>query len=69
MKESELNLHKADQQLIGFAHARRGYQINSLAEEMGLTKKEWEVLKKDFLVLYYLTDEEVQDLEDYFNKC
>jgi hypothetical protein len=69
MTEEQLNLHKADQQLTGFAHARGGYQINSLAAGMGLTKKEWEALKKDFLVLDYLTEEEVQEIEDHLNEC
>ena len=35
----------AEQQLVGFAHARAGYDVEQLAESMGLTKHEWEVLK------------------------
>lgn len=36
---SQLKL--AEAQLIGFAHASEGYNINDLAESMALTKKEW----------------------------
>ena len=36
---SQLKL--AEAQIIGFAHASRGFSIKSLAESMGLTKKEW----------------------------
>lgn len=35
----------AVQQLIGFAHARNGYDVASLAESMGLTGEEWDAIK------------------------
>jgi len=31
----------AEAQLIGFAHASRGYSIKNLADSMNLSKKEW----------------------------
>lgn len=37
----------AIQQLIGFAHARDGYDVQSLAESMGLTGDEWVAIKGD----------------------
>lgn len=37
----------AVQQLIGFAHARAGYDVQSLAESMGLTGNEWAAMKSD----------------------
>ena len=36
---SQLKL--AEAQIIGFAHASRGFAIKDLAESMGLTKREW----------------------------
>ena len=34
-------IKSAEAQLIGFAHASRGFSINELAESMGLSKREW----------------------------
>lgn len=31
----------AEAQLIGFAHASKGFDIKSLADSMALTKREW----------------------------
>lgn len=31
----------AEAQLLGFAHASKGYSIKDLAQAMGLSKKEW----------------------------
>lgn len=31
----------AEAQLIGFAHASKGFTIKDLANSMGLTKREW----------------------------
>ena len=31
----------AEAQLIGFAHASKGYSIKELADSMDLTKREW----------------------------
>jgi DNA-binding Xre family transcriptional regulator len=36
---SQLKL--AEMQLVGFAHASKGFGIKELAESMGMTKKEW----------------------------
>lgn len=36
---SQLKL--AEAQLIGFAHASKGFTITNLVESMGLTKSEW----------------------------
>lgn len=41
----EINLDKAEQQICGFTAAMRGDDIVSLAEAMGLTSNEWELLK------------------------
>lgn len=36
----------AEQQLVGFRHAKDGYSLISLIEAMGLTKKEWTTMQK-----------------------
>lgn len=42
---SKKQLEMAEQQLVGFAHASAGHSIEQLAEAMGLTAREWDVLK------------------------
>jgi hypothetical protein len=49
MKGRTMNedLMKAEQQLTGFAHARQGYDVISLAQAMALRPEEWEALKEN----------------------
>mgnify|MGYP002640668332 CR=1 FL=1 len=35
------------QQFTGFAHAKQGYDVESLAEAMGLTREEWNKIKDE----------------------
>ena len=53
----------AEAQLIGFAHASKGYSIKSLAESMGLTKTEWKKLRESTIDL---KPSDIQDLDDFF---
>lgn len=53
----------ADAQLIGFAHASKGYRIEDLAELMGLKKSEWLKLRED----QYLKESDKEALDAYFN--
>ena len=61
-QKDEMAIEKAEQQLLGFKHGKQGYDLTSLIESMGLTLKEWEVMKNIFS-LEYLTDEDKQDIE------
>lgn len=38
-------LKLADAQFLGFVHAKSGYSLTSLAENMGLTADEWKLLR------------------------
>ena len=52
--ESELedvNIEKAEQQLTGFFHAKRGYNLTSLIESMGMTEKEWKQIRFNASIL------------------
>ena len=40
-------IDRAEQQLRGFIHAVQGYDLEQLVISMGLTKKEWDVMRKD----------------------
>ena len=67
LTEEQLDIEKADQQLTGFAHATKGYSLTELVTSMGLTKTEWGVLKTKYLALEYLSEEQVNEIDDYFN--
>ena len=54
----------AEQQLLGYSHAKQGYSIRDLVIAMGLTKKEWETLKKNDSV-DYLTKDEKSEIDEY----
>lgn len=64
MKYTQLNL--AEQQLLGFHHAKKGYSLKNLVSSMGLEKEEWEELKTSGMV-NYLTDNEVETIDEHFN--
>jgi len=50
------------QQFIGFRHAVMGFSIESLAQEMGLTTEEWEVIRDDCV----FTESDLEALDKYF---
>lgn len=64
MADNELDM--AEQQLTGFAHAKAGYEVPALAESMGLTKREWESIKRRGVVK--LDNRDVAALDAYFLK-
>ena len=59
-------LQLAEAFLYGFTHAKRGYSIESLAESMGLTQKEWEKIKTEYPES--VKGDYKADLDDYFRR-
>lgn len=45
-------IDNAEQQLLGFFHKCNGYDLESLITSMGLTKREWDIIKKDYSIDY-----------------
>lgn len=58
----ERGLEKAEQQFIGFVHAKEGYNLISLVEAMGLTEDEWDRLRLETGLL----DNQVEEIDDFF---
>lgn len=54
----------AEQQLIGYLHAKRGYSLINLIINMGLSKDEWEKIKKESNL--DVMDAEMQEIEEHF---
>jgi len=54
----------AEQQILGYKHAKEGYDLISLIAAMGLTKAEWETLKETYTLR--LTFDEVIEINEYF---
>jgi len=61
---SKKEIEMAEQQLTGFAAARSGESVESLAGGMGLTANEWEEIKSRGNVALSINDEEA--LDGYF---
>lgn len=59
---SKKQLELAEQQLVGFAYAKAGHDIEQLAEGMALTAKEWDALKNKVR----LSPSDERDLDAYF---
>ena len=62
MSKKSKQLLQAEAQLVGFAHASKGFTIESLAVGMGLTKNEWVKLRNDV----YLKASDKDDLNQKF---
>jgi hypothetical protein len=62
---SKKDVEMAEQQLTGFASARAGESIESLAASMGLTAGEWDKIKSRGNVLLSKADEAA--LDGYFH--
>lgn len=61
---SKKELEMAEQQLLGYAHAKAGYGVVQLAEAMGLTRREWSTLQDK--VNLSLSDK--NELNEYFSR-
>lgn len=59
----DLLIVKAEHQLIGFIHAKSGYDLESLLSSMGLTQGEWIIIKKDG---GFIPDDIKKQIDDYF---
>ena len=68
MKGTEIQLEKAEQQILGFYHAYQGYDIESLVSSMGLTEKEFKKMLKRGM-LDYLPKELGDEIVNYFKKA
>lgn len=54
----------AEAQILGWHHAKHGYDLETLCDAMGLTKKEWNGIKKNMSV-NYLGEKDVLIIEEY----
>ena len=61
------DIDKAEQQLLGFTHAKQGYSLIDLISSMGLTKDEWKTLKADYELTYF-SDNDKEEIDEYFKK-
>lgn len=64
-EDSDLELHKAQQQLRGFYAAKYGMRIIEMISDMGLTYEEWRRIKQEFDV-GFLTPDTIIEIDDYF---
>ena len=58
-----IEIKKAEQQFLGFVHAKRGYDIISLVEAMALTEDEWYEIETDSIGL---SNDEIREIDNYF---
>ena len=56
----------AEQQLLGYLHAKRGHGLIDLIINMGLSKKEWVEINNQTNL--NITEIERDEVERYFNK-
>ena len=61
-QDQTYSLAMAEQQFLGYAHAKDGYGAVSLAEGMGLTSAEWRELRESVA----LSDDEMEALDEHF---
>lgn len=56
----------AQQQLLGYFHAKRGFSLIHLIENMGLSKKEWNEIKRECEL--DITEQEKNEIEHHFSE-
>lgn len=59
-------LNQAEQQLVGFIHAKKGYSLAELIQGMGLTKREWKRMKEIYR-LSFLSERDKKEIDEFFN--
>lgn len=57
-------LKLAEAQLLGFAHASKGYSAKALVEAMGMTPKEWAKLRSKCT----LKPSDIAEIDNHFSK-
>lgn len=63
----DIEVEKAEQQLTGYIHAKRGFNLHALLDSMGMSEKEWDSIKFTAKILG-LNDSEIQEIDEYFAK-
>jgi hypothetical protein len=68
MKDIDIMLIKAEQQLTGFnaCHVGGPSPIIELIESMGLTKNEWGKLKKEYGIEVWLQQDLFEEIEKHY---
>lgn len=56
-------LELAEQQLVGYFHAKQGYSLRDLIESMGLGKEEWQKLKSKY-PLDYIEKDDIDEIDE-----
>ncbi len=59
-------LDLAEAQIIGFSHGSHGFSIKSLIKSMGLTRREWIILKRNYNIEMIITEAEIIEINKYF---
>ena len=62
--EEQNMFDKAEQQITGFIHREKGFDLQSLVISMGLTLKEWERMKKEAAWYEELSRFDVEMIDD-----
>jgi hypothetical protein len=57
-------LEMAEQQLLGFAHAKQGFSVADLVDAMGLSEDEWNELHKQGQT--HVNESDWNEVENYF---
>ncbi len=65
MERKELDLIKAEQQILGFNHRNQGFSLEDLLDDMGLEKKEWESILEKYP--HYKEKGIYEEIQNYFN--
>lgn len=65
--KARVELDKAEAQLQGYVHHKTGGGIKSLIWAMGLTRKEWQILQREY-GLPYLKQEDIKDIDDVISE-
>jgi len=66
MINKELEIEKAEQQILGFYHCYQGGDIKTLCSSMGLTKIEYETILSEKMI-NYLPKELGEEIVTYLN--
>lgn len=68
MTQEEFLIELAEAQITGFTIARFfSGEITHLISEMALNKKEWNEIQKRDVVMCYLNESDISEIEEYFN--
>lgn len=61
-------ISRSEAQLMGYFYAKKECTLDNLLSTMGLTIAEWEKIKSDYPINSYMSNDDINNIDNYFKQ-